>query len=239
MRLTDFKVLSFGCYGTLIDRDAGVWTALKRLLAGDRIKLSRREVLAAFDRHQRRIEAASPELTYRELLAQAHSGLAKEWGVLCADAEHELFGSSVPQWPPFALVPAALQYLKRYFRIAVLTNGDRESLASSVRRLEARFDWVYTAEEIGSFKPDPRNFAFLLDRLGQLGYAPGELLHVAASVRRDLAPAARLGIATAWITRHADDADADKVDRTGGAPFSPHFSSLADSIKAHQEELRA
>jgi 2-haloacid dehalogenase len=239
MRLTDIKVLSFGCYGTLIDRDTGVWTALRRLLADGRIKMSRREVLAAFDRHQCALESAGPPLPYPQVLAQAHRGLAREWAVSCADAEHELFGGSVRQWPPFADVPAALQYLKRYFKIVVLTNGDHDSLAGSVRRLESRFDWAYTAEDAGSCKPDPRNFAYLLGRLGQLGYAPGAVLHVAASVPRDLAPAARLGIATAWVTRHADDADADKVGRTEGAPFSPHFASLADIVRAHQEELRA
>lgn len=239
MRLTDFKVLCFGCYGTLIDRDAGVLTALRRLIANARINMSRGEILTAFDRHQSAIESASPDLVFPKVLAQAHRSLARDWAVLCSDAEHVSFGTSVRQWPPFADVPATLQYLKRYFKLAVLTNSDPDSIAASARRLDARFDWVFTSQDIGSRKPDPRNFEYLLGRLGELGYAPGEVVHVASSLPRDLVPATRLGIATAWITRRAEDTDTDRVQLPGDAPFSPYYSSLADMVRVHQEELRA
>ena len=86
MSLTNLKVLSFGCYGTLIDRDSGIWTALRPLLASSRIGLPRQEVLAAFDRHEFSLGARNPELPYSEMLAQAHRALAKEWGTLCSDA---------------------------------------------------------------------------------------------------------------------------------------------------------
>ena len=239
MRLTGFKVLSFGCYGTLIDRDSGVWTALRPLLASGRVGLPRREVLAAFDRHESGLEARDPELSYSEMLAQAHRALAKEWGILCSDAEHTLFGQSVPKWPAFVGVPGALQYFKRYFKIVVLTNGDRDSFASSARRLEARFDLICTAQEIGSYKPDPRNIRYLLGKLAELGYAVVDILHIGASPQRDLAPAAAAGLATAWINRRSADADADKVSPREGTPSGPSFSSLPDLVRAHQDELRA
>ena len=239
MLLTHLKVLSFGCYGTLIDRDSGIWTALRPLLASGRIGLSRREVLTAFDRHVSALEARSPELPYSEMLAQAHRALAREWAVLCSDAEHTLFGQSVPKWPAFAGVPGALQYFKRYFKIAVLTNGDRDSFAGSGRRLETRFDLVCTAQEIGSYKPDPRNFRYLRDKLAELGYTTGEILHIGASPRRDLAPAAGVGLAIAWIARGSPEAETAKVATLEGAPFGPRFSSIADLVRAHQDELRA
>lgn len=239
MRLTDFKVFSFGCYGTLIDRDSGIWTALRPLLASGHIRLPRSEVLGAFDRHELALAADNPELPYSELLARAHRSLAKEWGALSSDAEHTLFGRSVPKWPAFADVPAALRYFKRYFKVAVLTNGDRDSFAGSARRLEARFDLVCTAEEAGSYMPDPRNVRYLLRKLAGLGYVAGQILHVGASPLRDLAPTKDIGLATAWIDRRSTDADADKVALPGGTPFGPRFSSVADLVKAHQEELRA
>lgn len=239
MWLTGFKVLSFGCYGTLIDRDSGIWTALRPLLASGHMRLPRSEVLAAFDRHELAVAGDSPELSYSELLARAHSILAKEWGALSSDAEHTLFGRSVPKWPAFADVPAALQYFKRYFKVAVLTNGDRDSFAGSSRRLGIRFDLVCMAEEAGSYMPDPRNVRFLLKKLAGLGYAAGDVLHVGASTRRDLAPTKDSGLATAWIDRRSTDADADKVASAEGTPFGPRFSSVADLVRAHQEELRA
>lgn len=239
MRLTGFKVLSFGCYGTLIDRDSGIWTALRPLLASGHNRLPRSAVLAAFDRHELALAAGRPELPYSELLAQAHQSLASEWGVLASDAEHTLFGRSVPKWPAFADVPAALQYFKRYFKVAVLTNGDRDSFAGSARRLETRFDLVCTAEEAGSHMPDARNVRLLLERLAGLGYVAAEILHVGASPQRDLAPAKDIGLATAWIDRRSTDADADKVASSEGTPFGPRFSSVADLVRAHQEELRA
>jgi 2-haloalkanoic acid dehalogenase type II len=239
MLLTSFKVLSFGCYGTLIDRDSGILTALRPLLESGRIGLSREEVLAAFDRQESALQAGNPGLPYSEMLAQAHRALAREWAVLCSDAEHTLFGRSVPKWPAFADAPAALQYFRRYFKIAALTNGDRDSFAGSARRLEAKFDLVCTAEEIGSYMPDPRNIHYVVHKLAKLGYVAGQILHIGASPQRDLAPAAAVELATAWIDRHPRGGDADKVPLPEGAPFGPRFSSIADLVKAHQEELRA
>ena len=239
MRLTGFKVLSFGCYGTLIDRDSGIWTALRPLLASGRIGLSREEVLAAFDRYETALGASSPGLPYCEILAQAHRALAKEWAVLCSDDEHTQFGHSVPKWPAFADAPAALQYFSRYFKIVALMNGDRHSFADSARRLEARFDLVCTAEDTGSYMPDQRSIRYLIGKLAKLGYLTGQILHVGASPPRDLAPAAAAGLATAWIDRHAPAGDTDKVAPSEGAPFGARFPSIAHLVKAHQEELRA
>ena len=239
MRITGFKVLSFGCFGTLVDRDSGLWSALKPLLASGRIGLPRQEVLAAFDRHEAALEASSPELPYSEILARAHRALAKEWAVLCAEDEHTRFGHSVPKWPAFADAPAALQYFSRYFKIVALMNGDRHSFADSARLLEARFDLVCTAEDTGSYMPDQRSIRCVIGKLAKLGYLAGDILHVGASPPRDLAPAAAAGLATAWIDRHSAPGDADKVAPAERALFGARFPSIAHLVKAHQEELRA
>ncbi len=239
MRITGFRVLSFGCYGTLIDRDSGIMTAVRPLLASGRIGLSRHEVLAAFERHEMALGASSPELPYSEILAQAHRALAKEWAVLSSDAEHAQFGHSVPNWPAFADAPAALQYFSRYFKIAAFVNADRHSFAVSARRLEAKFDLVCTAEEIGSYGPDQRSIRRVIGKLAKLGYHAGEILHIGASPQRDLAAAAATGLATAWIDRRSPDEDADKVVMPEGAPIGARFPSIAHLVKAHQGDLRA
>ena len=95
MRLTDFETLSFGCYGTLIDRDSGIYAALRPLLAAGNVTLQRQDVLAIFTRFETAQQAKTPAMRYSEVLAQVHRSLAKEWGVLLSDDTHALFGKSV------------------------------------------------------------------------------------------------------------------------------------------------
>jgi 2-haloalkanoic acid dehalogenase type II len=241
MRLTDFKVLSFGCYGTLIDRESGIYTALRSLLSHGRVGLSREEVLAVFTRHEAVQQSETPGMLYSGVLSEVHRRLAKEWGVLASDDDHALFGKSVPQWPVFADAPAGLQYLKRYFKLVILSNVDRESFAASRRRLEVRFDDVVTAQEIGSYKPDLRNFEYLVSRLAKLGLDRRNVLHAAQSPVRDLVPAGRCGLAAARIDRRPEGAGDDVTVEPGGEPARCEFrfSSLVGMVKAHQEELRA
>jgi 2-haloalkanoic acid dehalogenase type II len=231
MRLTDFKALSFGCYGTLIDRDSGLYAALRPLLSAGNISLPRDQVIAAFEQHEVVQQAETPAMVYSRVLMEAHRRLAREWGALLSDDSHALFGQSVAHWPVFADAPAALQYLKRFYTLAVLSNVDKESFAGTARRLEVRFDAVFTAEEIGSYKPDPRNFEHLIEGLGTAGIAHQEILHVATSLPRDQVPASGCGIAFAWIDRYGAPA------RAKGPHF--RFASMVDMVKAHQEELFA
>ena len=244
MRLTDFEVVSFGCYGTLVDRDSGIHAALRPLLESGQITLGREEVLAAFNRHEAAQQVQTPRMPYSDLLAQVHRHLAGEWGVLASDDDHALFGQSVPQWPVFVDTPAALQYLKRYFRLVVLSNVDGASFAGSSRRLEVRFDDVVTAEEIGSYKPALGNFRQLVSRVAKLGFERHQILHAAQSVARDLMPAGTCGLATAWIERGPEAAGEDAMVEEGepsaaAVRYEFRFASLVDMVRAHQEELRA
>jgi 2-haloacid dehalogenase len=240
MQLSEFRALCFECYGVLIDKESGIHNALRPLLSKGHITLSRDEVLATFAQYESAQQLATPELTYSAILAGAHQRLAKAWGVVSFDDDHLLFGQSAPYWPVYADAPAALQYLKRYFKLIILTNGDREGLASSKRQLLVRFDAVFTAQEVGSYKPDLGNFQYLLAKLPSLGIATTQLLHIAASERDDLIPAEACGIATAWIDRHrsggGSSGDRREPPETSCA-F--RFASMVDMVRAHQEQLVA
>jgi 2-haloacid dehalogenase len=133
-----------------------------------------------------------------------------------------------------------LQYLQRYYQLIVLTNADKGSFARTARRLETRFDAVFTAEEIGSYKPDPRNFEYLMARLGDLGLRKEAVLHVGASLERDQVPAGRCGLEFALIDRQrraADPIETPAPSQSARGQF--HFPSIVDMVKAHQEELLA
>jgi 2-haloacid dehalogenase len=238
MRLGDFKVLSFDCYGTLIDWEAGIWTALQPLLGKADAGLARDDALAAFARQESAQEVETPGLLYSDLLARVHRRLAGEWSVATTAAEDHAFGGSVGDWPVFPDTPAALAYLQRFYQLVILSNVDRASFARSHPRLGVDFTAIYTAEEVGSYKPDPRNFRYLLDRLAALGHQPGDILHVAQSLYHDHMPANRCGLRSAWIDRRQGKTGGATPTAAADVHYDFRFASLAELADAHQAEQR-
>ena len=203
MGLDSYKVLTFNCYGTLIDWETGIWDASQPLIADNgRSDVTRTQVLSLFARHEHALEMENPTLTYPEILAKVHAGMAEDLGARTTTGLNRAFSESVPHWPAFGDSAEALRFLKTRYRLVVLSNVDRQSFAASQRKLGVQFDAVCTAEEIGSYKPSPRNFRYMLDRLASdLGLGRETVLHTAQSLLHDHAPARALGISNAWIDR--------------------------------------
>ncbi len=198
--LSDYRVLTFDCYGTLIDWESGIWEALQPLLGEKAV--TRDAALRAFAAAESRNEREHPGLRYPELLARVHRDLAAGFGLQSEDRLDAAFGNSVARWPAFPDSTDALRALGRHYRLVILSNVHREGIAASIRKLGVRFDAAYTAEEIGSYKPSDRNFRYLLDHLrSDFGLGRGDVLHTAQSLHHDHAPAKRMGLATAWIDR--------------------------------------
>ena len=210
-RLSDFRVLTFDCYGTLIDWETGIWEALKPVIARNPGAPVRRDAaLRAFARFEGEHERRTPRLRYPELLARVHRDVANSLGLISDDALDADFGNSVPDWPAFPDSAAALADLKRHFRLVVLSNVHRDGIAASAHRLGAQFDAIYTAEDIGAYKPADANFEYLLAHLkSDFGLEPGEVLHTAQSLHHDHVPANRFGLASAWIDRQRLSAGGD------------------------------
>ncbi len=239
MRLHDFRVLTFDCYGTLIDWESGIFTALGSLLAKVPAPLGRDAVLEAFARHESAQEAETPRMRYSDLLAKVHGRLAAEWGVTADEAAAQRFGASVPDWPTFADSAAALAALKQHYQLVVLSNVDRESFAGSNRKLGVVFDAVYTAEDIGSYKPDPANFRYMNEHLAERGVRKSEILHTAQSLFHDHVPAKRSGLATAWIDRrHGVAGFGATMPPPEDARYDFRFPSLAAMVEAYRAEER-
>jgi 2-haloacid dehalogenase len=206
MRLSDYSVLSFDCYGTLIDWETGIARALGPWLEQAGVRASREEILAAFADAEAPQQAATPDLLYPELLARVHGALAARFGISPDPQAARAFGASIADWPAFPDSAPALAYLKQHYRLVILSNVDRASFGRSQDKLKVAFDAVYTAQDIGSYKPDPRNFEYLLARLAEQGIAPREILHTAESLYHDHIPAKRFGLATCWIHRRVGQA---------------------------------
>ncbi len=236
MQLTDFKVLTFDCYGTLIDWESGIWEALQPMLATADNKLGREAALEVFARHESAQEQATPAMVYSELLALVHRYMAEEIGAPANAAFDKAFGRSVPHWPAFADSHHALAYLKQHYKLVILSNVDRASFKASNRKLGVTFDAIYTAEDIGSYKPDPRNFAYLIQHVkSDLGLSPKEVLHTAQSLFHDHAPAGQAGLARAWIDRRQGQSGGGATMPLAERPqvdfYFPSLSAFADAHK--------
>jgi len=235
MKLADFDVLSFDCYGTLIDWESGIYVGLKPLLSRAGLDLVRDAVLEAFADHESRQQALTPAMPYAALLAEVHGQLAITWGVMPDAAEAARFGASVGDWPAFPDTVEALRYLKQHFRLVILSNVDRESFSVTNWRLNVVFDAIHTAQDVGSYKPDTRNFAYLLDRLAGQGVLPGKVLHVAQSLFHDHVPANAMGLASAWIDRrHAAGGRGATAPVSTDVRYDFRFTSLGELAAAHR-----
>jgi len=166
-----------------------------------------------------RLLGVHPQLP--DLLAGVHKDLATSLGLDSTDDMDRVFGASVPEWPAFADSAAALAFLSSQYRLVILSNVDRVSFAGSNQRLKVMFDAVYTAEEIGSYKPAHGHWREFFARTGA---DPALHVHVAASLFHDVAPADELGIPVVWINRLGESPEPEPTREL------PDLSRLADTL---------
>ena len=238
-KLTQFKALTFDCYGTLIDWESGMIEALKPLTSKALRPLSKDEILEAHARHESAQQIQTPAKLYRDLLAVVYRRLAEEWGVQTSWSDCAAYGRSIRDWPAFADTAAALRYLKRHYKLAILSNVDNESFASSNEKLGVDFDAVYTAEDCGAYKPAPGNFDYMLSKLETLGIEKGDILHTAESLFHDHSPANEIGLASCWIhRRHAQEGSGATMPLAHAPRCDFRFESLKDMVEAHEQALK-
>jgi 2-haloacid dehalogenase len=240
MKLTDFKALTFDCYGTLIDWESGMVEALKPLTSRVTRELSRNDILEAHARHESAQQLQTPGKTYRDLLPIVYKRLAEEWGASASWEECVAYGRSVRDWPAFIDSAGALQYLKKHFKLVILSNVDNENFAGSNKKLQVEFDAIYTAEDVGAYKPSDKNFEYMLSQLKTLGVEKHQILHTAESMFHDHGPANRHGLASCWIYRRFDQDGFGATMHPGEMPkYEFRFNSMADLVKAHLADLRS
>ncbi len=224
-----FDLLTFDCYGTLIDWEQGILAALRPLLAAHGAPLDDEAALALYARLETEAEAG-PWRPYAEVLAAVVEGFGREVGFAPSREERDSLVASLPAWRPFPDTVAALRRLRARYRLAILSNIDDALFASTAPRLEVPFDWVVTAEQVRSYKPAPAHFQEILRRSA---LPPGRILHVAQSLFHDFPPARACGLATVWIDRRAGRAGAGATPPAAARPdlSLPDLASLADLVE--------
>ena len=240
MKLTDYKALTFDCYGTLIDWESGMVNGLKPLTQQLTEPLTRDQILEAHARHESSQQRWTPGMLYADLLAIVYKRLAEEWRLSATVDECIEYGNSVKHWPAFPDSADALQYLKKHFKLVILSNVDNSSFSGSNERLQVEFDAIYTAEDVGSYKPSDRNFDYMLEKLATLGLDKSDILHTAESMFHDHVPGKRHGLASCWIYRRHEQQGFGATMNPGELPdVNFQFNSMADLVKANQAEIKS
>ena len=257
-----FDALTFDCYGTLIDWEAGILAGLRLVLTAHSLGPRRGPSCsdAAYEHQEDGVipdgrdqastteppddellqayagfEAAAeagPYRRYREILADSLRRVTARYGIDPTEPELARFCDSAGDWPAFPDSAIALSRLHERFPLGVITNCDDDLFARAETRLQTIFDWVVTAESVESYKPDPRNFEVAFERIG---LPPERILHIAQSVFHDHVPAKRLGLTTVWIDRRHDRPGfgaTPPADATPDATF-PDMASFADAALAN------
>ncbi|TFY58644.1 hypothetical protein EVJ58_g6291 [Rhodofomes roseus] len=273
-KLTDYKVIMFDVYGTLIDWETAIARALEPTLAGTPLA-SRDAALTAYCSVERDLQTRYPTMLYSEVLARVYAELearahnkptpAEPSGTTAASVEtstgtvtsgttvgssasaseppdaHTAFGQSIGSWAPFPDTIPALVTLSKHFKLTVLSNVDRASFAHTQHALEGppdaprfRFSAIYTAEDAGAYKPDPRAREYALRRVeAELGVPREQVLVVAASVAHDIQPSREVGLGTAWISRKGTQIGWDEAE---GSKATFRFDTLGEMADAVEKE---
>ena len=235
MRLGDFKALTFDCYGTLIDWETGILKALEPLVRRVNLKPSRDSILEAHARHESSQQSWTPAMSYQEILSVTYKRLAEEWGLSATWNECQTYGDSVKDWVAFPDTMDCLTYLKQHYKLVILSNVDNASFSHSSSKLHVTFDAVFTAQDIGSYKPSLRNFTYMTDRLAHIGLAKTDILHTAESLFHDHAPANQHGLASCLIhRRHGQTGFGATMDPGMTPKFDFRYASLAEMVAAHR-----
>ncbi|CAM1505538.1 Fc.00g111750.m01.CDS01 [Cosmosporella sp. VM-42] len=267
-RLTSFKVLTLDIYGTLIDWESGIQDALQPIVsrlpeshplkASNDAEENKVAVAKAFVRVEQVLLQEKPGLRYSALLAESYVILARQLGLLSEgnsgnseqtfEQESKAFAGTIGTWSPFPDTIDAMNRLHKHFKLVPLSNVDNESFRKTcggpLKDIDPGFDAIYTAQDIGSYKPSHKNFDYLFDHLKQdFGLEKDDILHTAQSLPADHVPAKQLGLTSAWIARGPGGKTGmggDPVEflREESVGYSWRFSSLGEMADAVEGELQ-
>jgi 2-haloacid dehalogenase len=169
MDFRGFEVVSFDCYGTLIDWESGIVSGLRPVLSNHGVDATDDEILDLHARTEYRLQSSSMRghyTTYRDVLGEEVREAGTRWGFEPRPSELDALADSLRDWQPFPDTVEALRTLKERYKLAIISNVDDGLFALTACHLEVEFDWIITAEQAGTYKPSPNNFELTLERLG-------------------------------------------------------------------------
>jgi 2-haloacid dehalogenase len=232
--LTRFKVLTFDCYGTMIDWETGIFSAMRPILNAHDKNIPDATLLELYSELELRAEQGE-YLRYRDVLQSVVRGFGKRLEFSLTDAEVRSLPESLANWQPFPDTVESLRNLKTRYQLAVMSNVDDDLFASTAPKLGVAFDHVITAQQAGCYKPCMRMFKLAEDRIG---VSREQWLHVGQSIFHDVIPAQSLGIATVWVNRPSPRPGSGAAKAASGKPDLevPNLSTLAHLATTENQE---
>jgi 2-haloacid dehalogenase len=194
---SSFQVITFDCYGTLIDWEAGATKYMSEILARTKCTLPVKKVFERWEAIQFSY-LQDPYESYREILFHSLLDTLDELKIPYRDGDGDGFGQAIGNWQPFPDVPPSLARMKPKYKLGIISNIDEDILARSLCYLGTGIDYIITAERAGSYKPDPEPFKLALE---EIGIAPSHILHAAFGYKYDLQPSSKLGFSTCFVNR--------------------------------------
>ena len=197
LNFTPFRCISFDCYGTLIDWESGLLSALRPVIAAHGIEISDSDLLRLYGE----LEAAEQKRSYRryrEVLKAVVFGLGERLSFRASLAEAESLPESLARWQPFPDTVASLRRLHERYKLAIISNIDDDLFAHSAKLLQVEFDAVTTAQQAQAYKPSHKIFELAFSKIG---LPRAEILHAGQSLYHDAAPARELGLHSVWVNR--------------------------------------
>jgi len=191
----NFELITFDCYGTLIDWEAGIIDAYQAAAAVEQVELNASQIIHAYAAEEATVEAMAYR-PYRDVLTETERRAAAVLGWRVPTESVGFLADSLPNWKPFPDTNAALERLSRRFKLGILSNIDDDLLTATRRHFTVDFDLIVTAQQVSSYKPGFAHFEEAKLRMGDT-----RLLHAAQSYFHDVVPATQMSIPVVWVNR--------------------------------------
>ncbi|MGB9770734.1 MAG: haloacid dehalogenase type II [Candidatus Kapaibacteriota bacterium] len=225
----NFKLLSFDCYGTLVDWEKGIVESLEPFLVSRGVVIDDEQLLEMYAKYESEIENGT-YIEYKEVLVEVFNKICGRLSIRINDREKHLLLESFANWEPFPDTISALKSFKKNFKLAIISNVDDDLFKLTQKKLDVEFDYVITAQQVKSYKPSTLIFKYALEKFG---ISKEHILHIAQSIYHDIVPAKSLGITTVWVNRRKGRKGSGATPPAQGKPDLevPDLAVLANLIE--------
>ncbi len=198
LKFNQFKVLTFDCYGTLIDWESSILSTLRPILSSYNRDITDMQIIKLFNEFERKIQSGNEYVNYKEVLKRVMQQFGNKFEFSPSSSELNCIIDSLWDWRAFPDTVPMLKKLKEKYKIGIISNIDDDLFALTEKQLQVKFDWVITAEQVKSYKPSLKNFRYAIEKIG---VSPDQILHIAQSIYHDIIPANSLGLSNVWVNR--------------------------------------